>query len=611
MKLSSILLASTLLVGSIIHSWAQQIVPAQMGLAPLDSPPGLYVLDPNNIWSKIGTFNADAFTSFGAGTDVRSFGCKANGTDQTSCIQNALNNATDCVIIPASPNGFTVNGTITVKKCMRGTVWNPSNSTSDLANTSVILCNNQTSQPCVLVNQPVVNGAPAQIENLTIEGSGAIPIDTSIGLQWKGGYNLILTNVQTVNFGACTYFGPTNAGAGPISMHSYNMMISKCHKHYVVNDGTPELYFTGGRWGGNGSVDYNSADDFVYSTKTVTGGGGSGPNSLIIDTIQINPGGTSIGCAFRWGGFIDNTGAYNANKIINSHVEVLLGTHYTGTATRGFFCYDNTVPWLPGIFVANNTIFEDGSPKIMPLFNIDPAVKTGWNDSRIVFTGNELQTGNFTYNANNSLFAFGAEFTNNWFWGNATWTAGDTSAKVKLIGNTFWNGYTINGQWNNLVLDGNSAGGLPSGGIFVDNATGNVFETNQDALFTWTPSLTFGGNSIGVTYASQTGLWSRTATGGMSAQASIILTNKGTSTGQAHIEGLPLSCAHFLGASVPVVLQNMTGLTGTVTGIQAAGTNFAYLTQQSSTDNNAQNLTDAEFTNTSTIQININCGRTQ
>ena len=89
----------------------------------------------------------------GAGTDVRTVGCVADGvTNQTACINNALSTFPDCVIIPASANGFTVNGVLNVKKCLRGTLWSPNNNALGFAGSSVIKCNNQAAQNCVAVN---------------------------------------------------------------------------------------------------------------------------------------------------------------------------------------------------------------------------------------------------------------------------------------------------------------------------------------------------------------------------------------------------------------------------------------------------------------------------
>ena len=286
-------------------------------------------------------------------------------------------------------------GPLVITRCMRGTTWNPSSPALGFAGTSFIKCNNQVAKPCVTINNPV--NVSAQIENVTIAGSVDPPVAGSTGFQWVDGGNIVLTNVHLTTFDTCAYYGPVDAsGTGPIRARMVNMMLTRCQKHYVVQDGTPGLTFIGGNWGGNGATDYN-ADDFFYGTKTTSGGGGAGPNGLVLDTVHLNPGGKTIGCAFRWGGFMATGGAFNANKIINSHIEVKLGSDYTPipgdplAAQRGFFCVDSTVPIVPEVLAIGDDFAEDGLPKVLPLFNIDPAVPFG-NGAKLTFIGDLIQS---------------------------------------------------------------------------------------------------------------------------------------------------------------------------------------------------------------------------
>ena len=197
-------------------------------------------------------------------------------------------------------------------------------------------------------------------------------------------------------------------------------------------------------------------------------------------------------------------------------------------------------------------------------------------------------------------FAFGPTFIGNWFYQPATFTAGDVTATAYLSSNTFYSGYTIAGQWGSLNIANNW-------GVLADTASGNVYMSG-DAGRTWTPSLTFGNAAVGMT-GTQTGTIQRTPNGGFAAQASIVLTNKGTSTGLARIAGLPVSCGALAGTGVPVTLLNMAGLTGAVMTTAAGAANYAFVAQVSATGQNV--LTDVNFTNTSQIGVVINCGRTQ
>lgn len=529
-----------------------------------------------------------------SGISVMVWGAIADGvTDQTARFNAALTNSPQCVIVPSSTSGFFISTTITVKHCMRGGVWNPNYDSLGLASTSFLVCNNQATQPCVAVNNS--DKFATQIENISISGAAGTPVTGSTGFQWLGGYNLILTNVQVTNFGSCAYFGPTAAsGVQPISMHSYNLFLSRCLTHYAVNDGIPELYFIGGRWG-DGS-DFNSADDFVYSTRTTLGGGGDGPNTLVIDDVQMNPGGRAVGCAFRWGGIAFTTGGFGANKISNSHIEVI-GSSYTGSASRGFFCTDSTMPIVPELQVSNSDFADDSAaPKTMPVFNFDPASKFG-NGGMIQFVGNKFQNAPTTLSVHNELFNFGPTFDNNWFFEPVIFTAGDPSATAMVSNNIFWQGYTIDGQWLSLKFSNNI-------GAMTDTASGNVYGSG-DTLRSWTPTLTFGGNSVGITYSVQTGSVQRASGGGYLAQASIVLTSKGSSTGAAQIANFPYNCS-LPTANPPSVLQNMSGLTGSVQVQGLSPLTTASFVQFTATGVAA--LQDSNFTNTSAINITLECG---
>jgi hypothetical protein len=575
---------------------AQTRQPAQITTLPTTSPQEFDLLDSTGKWLPLNT---------GAGVDVRTAGCVADGvTDQTACINNALANASDCVIIPATQNGFYVAGTITVTKCLRGTTWLPTQTQTPPSNSSRILCNNQAAQPCLVISNPATTppqGGSTQVENISLIGSGATPVANSVGLKWINGQNSYLTNVSVNNFDTCAYFGPTAAaGIGPLRLHSVGSNFFQCQKHYVVQDGIPELAFVGGVWGNNGGVDYASADDFYYGTKTAVGGGGGGPNTFVLDGVQINPGGKSIGCAFRWGGFTNPSGAGGANKIIGSHVEVL-GNAYTGSASRGFICTDSSVTVFPEIKVIGSELMDDSTPKLMPLFNIDPATNWG-NGSFISLIGNEIQAAAFNLTIHNVLFSFAPSFIGNWIYQPATFTAGDTSAVANISGNTFFSGYTVAGQWAGLYLNNNL-------GTKTDTATGVVF-AGGDTAKTFTPSLTFGGASVGMTYGTQTGSYQRTADGGYQASINIILTAKGSSAGTARLEGMPFTCGSMTSTSLLNGYSNLAALTGPPMLQLGGGNTFVFILQPNAGGTGSVSTTDANFTNTSVVQATVRCGKT-
>lgn len=110
---------------------------------------------------------------------------------------------------------------------------------------------------------------------------------------------------------------------------------------------------------------------------------------------------------------------------------------------------------------------------------------------------------------------------------------------------------------------------------------------------TWTPTVSFGGGSTGVTYNNQYGHWSRT--GNMvTVQGFVYLSSKGSDTGTALINGLPFACSaagDVVGSVVVGSAEIMTGLTSPVTG-RVVGSDI-YLYDWGATGNVV--LTDANF----------------
>ncbi len=121
---------------------------------------------------------------------------------------------------------------------------------------------------------------------------------------------------------------------------------------------------------------------------------------------------------------------------------------------------------------------------------------------------------------------------------------------------------------------------------------------------TWTPALTFGGGSTGITYTSRAGAYVRIGTL-IYVHGVVVLSSKGSSTGNAVITGLPYTSGgtadswlilNWSGMTSSYV--NMSGYIGTSTttisirGITAAGTA------------STTNVTDAGFSNTSSLFFN-------
>lgn len=121
----------------------------------------------------------------------------------------------------------------------------------------------------------------------------------------------------------------------------------------------------------------------------------------------------------------------------------------------------------------------------------------------------------------------------------------------------------------------------------------------------FTPTLTFGGAAVGMTYATRTGNWQRNGKA-VTISGRITLSSKGTSVGEARLEGWPAALAPIGDVGVTFALvASMAG--GPLDGVIDAGATSAGLTIRgpandvSAGDSNFTNNTLMRFTMTFTI----------
>ena len=121
---------------------------------------------------------------------------------------------------------------------------------------------------------------------------------------------------------------------------------------------------------------------------------------------------------------------------------------------------------------------------------------------------------------------------------------------------------------------------------------------------TWTPAITFGGGSTGITYSSRDGYYTRTGNI-VICTAYIALSNKGSSTGAASIAGLPFTIKNNSGAYSPATLrlQNIT-FSNQFQGYATVGTTTVSLEQVLVTGATSS-LTDTNFANNSAVMVCI------
>ena len=115
---------------------------------------------------------------------------------------------------------------------------------------------------------------------------------------------------------------------------------------------------------------------------------------------------------------------------------------------------------------------------------------------------------------------------------------------------------------------------------------------------TWTPIVTFGGGSTGITYSGQSGLW-KVSDGWCTVCARVVFTNKGSSTGAALVTNFPFVCYNDVAATSPIIIKptNIT-YTGQIAGVMVYNTstcNFTYVNEAGAQGG----VTDANFANNS------------
>jgi hypothetical protein len=153
---------------------------------------------------------------------------------------------------------------------------------------------------------------------------------------------------------------------------------------------------------------------------------------------------------------------------------------------------------------------------------------------------------------------------------------------------------------NNVDINGTlEVGAVTATSINLGEDTLSVYDEG-----TWTPALTFGGGSTGITYASQVGTYTRIGNR-ILLTCNFTLTNKGSSTGNAVITGLPVAAASVQAwdarwGGMTTSLVNMNLSTGaastelTVAGLTAAAGSFATL-QETAFSNNSGIVFNAEY----------------
>lgn len=151
-----------------------------------------------------------------------------------------------------------------------------------------------------------------------------------------------------------------------------------------------------------------------------------------------------------------------------------------------------------------------------------------------------------------------------------------------------------------------SGGGSSTTGR-ADFANGISFDAGTNTLSaytarsTFTPVLAFGGGSTGITYSTQTGLYNLVGKM-LHFHISLVLTNKGSSTGSATITGLPTATYTSCNPVYTFRYANVT-FTG-IPDMRSTSPSTTIILEEYTSGGAAAAFTDANFSNSSVIIIN-------
>lgn len=175
-------------------------------------------------------------------------------------------------------------------------------------------------------------------------------------------------------------------------------------------------------------------------------------------------------------------------------------------------------------------------------------------------------------------------------------TSGD-ARYLRLIGGTLTGNLGVQGTVNASGLFIATGGGMQFPATQVPSAGANVLDDYEEG--TWTPSVAFGGASVGVTYASRSGTYTKIGRL-VVATFDFTLSAKGSSTGNASVTGLPFTGVGNA-AGVSSTYSGMASLTSEPLFV-SSGTTLPV--RQFGATGHA-NVTDANFTNSSRILATI------
>ena len=151
----------------------------------------------------------------------------------------------------------------------------------------------------------------------------------------------------------------------------------------------------------------------------------------------------------------------------------------------------------------------------------------------------------------------------------------------------------------------------------ASNGTGITFPASQYASTdantlddyeegTWTPTLSFNGSSTGITYGTQTAQYIKIGST-VFVNMYLYLSNKGTATGQAEINGFPFTAKAGIDFFIPLGVRGFINSGGNQVSLYSRGGNTTVFSmyQCNLTGSSNQTLTNSAFANSTELNFNF------
>lgn len=186
-----------------------------------------------------------------------------------------------------------------------------------------------------------------------------------------------------------------------------------------------------------------------------------------------------------------------------------------------------------------------------------------------------------------------------------------TIGQGTITGNNHASGNTVpdwvdSATWTNGVSCAGNTSVYRGTDSWVGLRTSNVSVANSNTLDhyvegTFTPTITLGGAAVGITYATQYGSYTRIGNR-VYFSLTVVLTSKGSSTGECIIGGLPITSSESQSSPAAVYANNLsTGISNGLVGVVFTGSTSMAISKVDA--GFAIRLTDADLTNTSDLRV--------